>query len=174
MTRHSRRPWIIAALALAGLAVPALAEPQSEAGSFEAAYVKREVQPIAEGHILLLSEASGTNKSAGGSGRLDGFAVSVRETVDLDKGNGPHLGYTIFSRGEDRQIVRMNGKVTTTIKDGQPSTTMTGTWQVVDATGNLAGTRGEGTYSGYFLAEDKYHVDWKGLRMSAEPKSAKR
>jgi len=39
---------------------------------------------------------------------------------------------------------------------------LTGKWVVVSATGTLAGSKGEGTYAGYFTAEDKFHIDWKG------------
>ena len=72
---------------------------------------------------------------------------------------------------KNRQILVIDDKIVFVGPDGTASPQPGA--KVVDATGNLAGTRGEGTYSGYFLAEDKYHVDWKGLRMSAEPKSAK-
>ena len=49
------------------------------------------------------------------------------------------------------------------MKDGHPDTSFTGTWVIVKATGPLDGARGEGTYSSYFNAEDKFHVDWQGL-----------
>ena len=35
---------------------------------------------------------------------------------------------------------------------------------VVNGKGALAETKGDGTYAGYFTAEDKYHVDWEGSR----------
>ncbi|MGQ0673444.1 MAG: hypothetical protein ACT4N2_11305 [Hyphomicrobium sp.] len=162
-----------AALSMVGFVCPVLAGSEGDAGRFDVAYVKRDIQPIADGHILLLSESTGTNTSPGG-GPLDGFAVSIRETADLDKGNGTHLGYAILSRGVDQQIVRVSGKVTTTLDNGQPRTTMAGTWEVVAATGALAGTTGKGTYSGYFTAEDKYHIDWKDSRRRIEPRAAHR
>jgi hypothetical protein len=33
---------------------------------------------------------------------------------------------------------------------------------IVKATGGLNGTQGDGTYAGYFTAEDKFHADWEG------------
>jgi hypothetical protein len=149
----------LAALALAIPAASAFAGQKQEAGSFDAAYVKRDVQPIAEGHILLLAESTGINK---GGGKFDGFAVSVRDILDLDQGNGPDNGYLFLSQGGDMQVVQISGKATTVMKDGHPNTTLAGNWKVVNASGGLAGSRGEGTYSGYFTAEDKYHIDWKG------------
>ncbi len=56
-------------------------------------------------------------------------------------------------------MVRFEGTVTTTMKDGKPNTTMNGTYAIVRATGALAGRAGEGTYAGYFTAEDKYRID---------------
>ena len=156
----------LAALALISLAPTAFAGIKQESGSFDVTYVKRDFQPIAEGHNLMLSESTGTNNG----GSLDGFSVSVRESVDLDKGNGSNIGYVIFARGGDLQIVRINGKVTTTMKDGHTNTTLAGTWEAVDAKGSLAGTKGEGTFSGYFTAEDKYHIDWKGT--STKPQAS--
>ena len=70
----------------------------------------------------------------------------------------------IFKRGSDQLIVRFEGNVTTMLKDGQPKTTMKGSYAVVSASGALAGTKGEGSYSGYFTAEDKYRIDWEGTR----------
>jgi len=107
----------------------------------------------------MLDEATGTNE---GGGRLDGFSVSCNEIADLDKGNGTNSGYCLFAKGSDGQAVKFNGNVATEMKDGHPNTAVTGNWVVVSATGSLAGSRGEGTYTGYFTAEDKYHIDWKG------------
>jgi hypothetical protein len=33
---------------------------------------------------------------------------------------------------------------------------------IVKATGRLNGIRDEGTYAGYFTAEDKFRVGWRG------------
>jgi hypothetical protein len=90
--------------------------------------------------------------------------MTERQTADLRQGNGPQQGYVIFAKGPDQLIVGFEGKVTTTLKDGKPNTTMQGTYAIVSATGALAGSQGKGNYSGYFTAEDKYHVDWDGTR----------
>jgi hypothetical protein len=90
--------------------------------------------------------------------------MTERQTADLRQGNGPQQGYVIFSKGPDQLIVKFEGNVTTILKDGQPKTTMKGNYAIVSATGTLAGTKGEGGYSGYFTAEDRYRIDWNGTR----------
>lgn len=164
------RTGLLAAAASCCLALPALADKQPDSGGYDATYAKREVQPIAENHILILSEATGKAESKGG---LDGFSVSDRAFADLDKGSGPHRGYVVFSQGADRQIVRVVGAVKTVMKGGRPNVTMGGKYEVVGGAGMLAGGKGEGTYTGYFTAEDKYHIDWKGWYSPPE-KSAKK
>jgi hypothetical protein len=49
------------------------------------------------------------------------------------------------------------------IADGKPNTAFNGTYTIAADEGTL-GIKGEGTYSGYFTAENKFHVDWKGTR----------
>lgn len=155
---------VLAAVAALGLSANAMAETVKDTGSYEATYTKRDMQPIPdqEGHVLMLTEANGTAKSPGGP--LDGFEVIERQTSDLNQGNGPQQGYVIFSKGSDRLIVKFEGNVTTTLKDGQPNTTMKGSYAVIGAAGALAGSEGKGSYSGYFTAEDKYHLAWDGMR----------
>jgi hypothetical protein len=175
MHKFIRSFAILAALAAIGLvSTSALAEKVKESGGFDAAYVKKDAQPIPDqdGHMLTLADAQGVNKNAGGTGYLDGFAVNVRDFADLTQGTGPQQGYVIYAKGSDQQVVRIDGMVTTTMKDGQPNTTFKGKWEVVNGQGALAGIKGEGTYSGYFTAEDKYHVDWEGTRSGAKQASA--
>jgi hypothetical protein len=156
---------LIAALSMIGLgSANALAESVKDTGGYNATYTKRDLQPIPDqdGHVLVLTESSGTATNP--EGPLDGFSIIQQETADLRQGNGPQKGYVIFSKGADQLIVSFEGNVTTTLKDGQPNTTMKGSYAVISAAGALAGTQGEGIYSGYFNAEDKFHVDWDGTR----------
>lgn len=165
ITKLANMLVIMSAVAVMGFApMSALAESVKDSGGYDATYSKRDMQPIPdqEGHVLMLIEATGTAISPGGP--LDGFSVTGRETADLQQGNGPQQGYVIFAKGPDELIVKFQGNIATTLKDGQPNTTMSGSYAVVSATGALAGTQGEGSYSGYFTAEDKYHVDWEGTR----------
>ncbi|HEX2448942.1 MAG TPA: hypothetical protein VHK26_12290 [Methyloceanibacter sp.] len=167
MGKLIRSVAILAALAALGFApTGVLADKVKESGSMDATYSKREVQPIPDqdGHILMLTDAAAVNKDTAGTGFLDGFTVNVREMVDLARGTGPSQGYVIFSKGSDQLVLKISGMTTTTIKDGQPNTTFKGSFAAVSGKGALAGAEGEGTYSGYFTAEDKYHVDWEGTR----------
>jgi hypothetical protein len=151
----------LCAIVMLGL-VPTQALAGSTKGSIEAQIVKRDVQPIPdqEGHVLMLGEDQGTSANAGGP--LDGFSVSLRQTLDLRQDSGPQRGYMIYSKGPDMMVVSIDGAITTTMKDGQPNVSFKGDWAVVGAKGALDGSSGAGTYSGYFTAQDKYHVDWTG------------
>lgn len=169
MTKLANMLVVMSAMAAIGFAsTGALADSIKDTGSYEATYTKRDMQPIPdqEGHVLMLTDASGTVTSQGGA--ADGFSVIERGIADLTQGNGPQQGYVIFSKGPDQQFVRYEGNVTTTMKDGKPNTTMKGKYVFVGGSGALAGVEGEGTYSGYFIAEDKFHIDWDGTR-SAGP-----
>jgi hypothetical protein len=153
---------IIAALAAIGLTpAGAFAGEVKDSGSIDAAYVKRDAQPISEGHVLVLSESNGTSANPGGL--VDGFAVSIKDVVDLRQGNGPQQGYVIYTKGSERQVIKIDGTVTTLMQDGQPKTTFKGKYTIAAGEGPF-GVEGQGIYSGYFTAEDKFHVDWEGTR----------
>ena len=82
---------VLSAVAAMGFAsMSALAESVKDTGSYEANYTKRDMQPIPDqdGHVLMLTETSGTATNPGG--HLDGFSMIQRETADLRQGNGPH------------------------------------------------------------------------------------
>lgn len=165
LTNLARSFVITLALVAFGLtATTALADKIKDSGSIDASYVKREMSPVPdqEGHVLLLTESKGTSRNPGGI--VNGFATTVHEIADLQQGNGTHQGYVIYTNGSDQQVVKFDGMVTTTMKDGKPNTTMKGNYVLVDGKGALAGIKGDGTYTGYFTAEDKFHVDWKGTR----------
>jgi hypothetical protein len=153
---------LLAAMAIIGLTPSGtLAGDVKDSGSINATYVKRDAQPISEGHMLVLSESSGTSANPGGL--VDGFAVSIKDVVDLRQGNGSQQGYVIYTNGSQRQVVKIDGTVTTVMQDGQPKTTFKGNYTIAPGDGTFA-VDGQGTYSGYFTAEDKFHVDWEGTR----------
>ena len=160
--------FILCATAMLGLApAEGLAGSLKDSGSMEGEVVKRDVQPIPdqEGHLLILSESSGTTSNPGGE--VDGYSFSLREALDLRHGSGSQRGYVIYSKGSDQRVVGIEGTVATTMKNGQPNTTVKGNWTIVGGQGALAGKQGTGTYSGYFTSPDKFHVDWTG-KISSE------
>jgi hypothetical protein len=161
---------LIAAVAVIGLGpTGAFADKVKDAGSIDGAYVKRDVQPISDGHMLVLSESNGTSDNPGGL--VDGFSVSTRDVVDLRQGNGTQQGYVIYTKGSERQVVKIDGTVTTVMQDGQPKTTFKGKYTIAAGEGTL-GIEGAGSYSGYFKSENDYHVDWEGMRWGGKDKAA--
>lgn len=63
----------------------------------------------------------------------------------------------------DETVTSFNGKVTTTMTaEGQPNTTMSGSWEKVSGKGQYKGIQGSGTYKGYFTSESEYVIDWNG------------
>ena len=132
-----KRIPLLAAMAIIGLTPSgALAGDVKDSGSIDAAYVKRDAQPISEGHMLVLSESSGTSANPGGL--VDGFAVSIKDVVDLRQGNGPQQGYVIYTNGSHRQVVKIDGMVTTVMQEGQPKTTFKGKYTIAPSDGPWA------------------------------------
>ena len=171
MRKLTKQLAALAFLAVLGLTFGAAsADTMKSSGAMNASYAERQMLgiPDAQGHALLLTEATGVNENTDGSAYLDGFEFSIREIADMTQGNGATQGYVIFSKGEDQQIVRVNGRVTTVMKGDQPNTTFKGEWKVVKGVGRYDGIEGGGTYSGYFTAEDKFHVDWQGWNSMAD------
>jgi hypothetical protein len=80
---------------------------------------------------------------------MDGAAVTVVGLTELTRGNGPDQGYIIESKDGETSVTRCNGRVITTLAaDGQPATTMQGTWVKVSGTGRYEGITGTGSYTG--------------------------
>ena len=109
-----------------------------------------------------LGERLGTRYLVEGTAERSGNKLLVDvQLVDAVDG-------TILSKGSDQRVVGIEGAVTTTMKDGQPNTTVKGNWTIVGGKGSLAGQKGEGSYSGYFTSPDKFHVDWGGMVSSSK------
>jgi hypothetical protein len=171
ITKLAKSVVILTALVTMGVfSTSTIADQVRDAGSIDGEVVKRDMQPIPdqEGHVLILSESKGTAANPGGS--VDGFSVSIRESLDLSQGSGSQNGYVIFTKGSDEQVVKIHGTVRTVMKEGKPNTTFEGSYEVVAGKGALAESRGSGTYSGYFSTEDAFQVDWQGHKSG--PKEA--
>jgi hypothetical protein len=133
----------------------------ADSGSFTMKYTQNQPIPVGDqqGHIIYLGESHGT--AEGGS--KDGSKVLNRDYVDITNGNGEHQGYTTFTKGSAKEIVKWSGKVNTALnEDGRPNTTFEGDWKTVHATGEFDGNMGKsGPYEGYFTSPTEYVVEWE-------------
>ena len=134
------------------------------AGTFSVKYVKQEVLAVGgtDGHILVLAEARGPNHSTGRDVYMDGAEVVNQEIGDLTQGNGANNGYLVFSQHGEASYTRWTGRVTTTLTDGNPNSTLEGAWTKVGGTGRYDGVTGSGTYTGRMISPAEYVVDWQG------------
>lgn len=165
-TRKLGLAWFPAALVAIPLVTASPAGGGEEvAGVLSMAYVNQQklAIPDAAGHVLLLTEARGTNRNTGSSDFMSGAQVAVHEILDLVQGNGASQGYVTFSKGPDTVFVRISGKVTTrSSPEGSPITSFVGTWNYTKGTGRYVGIEGTGTYRGRFTSEREFTVDWQG------------
>lgn len=163
-------PLALGALTLPMLLMPTrVSSPQGErmkiAGSFWLTYAKQEVLPAgdADSHILILAEARGPNRSTGRDVYMDGADTFNREFADLVQGSGTHSGYVTFTKNGESTVTRWNGQVRTALSaEGNPVTTIEGTWTKVKGTGRYEGVTGSGTYKGRVISPTEYSVDWEG------------
>ena len=138
-------------------------------GEAELTYSKRDAVPVsgAENHILAIGSTKGVNKNTGSGDYFADAQVANVEVADLNQGNGTHQGYYTATKGSDAMTAKWHGKVTTVMgRDKKPRTSFKGTWSYVQGAGRYQNLKGNGTYEGEFLAEDRYVVRWKGERTS--------
>jgi hypothetical protein len=128
-------------------------------------YTEQHALPLARSGspVLLLNEASGTNRNTGKSDHMAGAGVINREAADLIQGNGPHRGYITLGKGADTTVSHWQGKIVTTPgTDQQPNTHFEGTWTMLSGTGKFDGATGSGSYEGQVLSPNEYTVEWSG------------
>lgn len=135
------------------------------AGGWNVTYTTQNVIPVDErGHMLVQAIAEGSNKSTLNNNHLDGWTIVNKEMADLTQGNGPHNGYIDYSNGSDIVTAAWSGNVSTVMSpEGTPQTSFAGEWQYTGGTGPYANIKGSGTYSGHFVSQTEYVVDWKGF-----------
>lgn len=156
---------LVALPVLVGVPLAPTLAPEQIAGRFTMAYAKREALgvPDAAGHMLLLTQAQGSNRSTGPNVFMPGAEVTIWETVDLIQGSGPNQGYVVQAQGADSVFVRVNGHVrTTTSSQGSASTGVDGSWRFVRGTGRHQGIAGSGTFKASFTSQTEFTVDWQG------------
>lgn len=122
---------------------------------------QQHVLPVteADGHMLMLLQDSGPMKSVGVIG--NGTATD-RGMNRLFQGNGEGQGYHTLKTDEGTVVVQWQGTVTTVMNDDRPSTSFTGTWQVIKGSGKFLNMEGQGNYDGYFTSEETRVINWKG------------
>lgn len=161
--------------ALLTLAIPAgitgaLGSPVASAkvtisGAANMRYSEQHALPLAQSGspVLLLNEATGTNRNTGKADYMSGADVTTREIADLIQGNGVHRGYLSLGKGADSTVSQWQGKVVTTLgADHQPSTNFEGTWTMMRGTGKYDGVSGVGSYKGRMLSPTEYTLEWSG------------
>ena len=135
-------------------------------GKATMAYTKKEVVPIGdtEGHIIMLGVSSGLSTNTSNWDFMDGATATTRSTADLIKGNGPQAGYFTVSKDGNENVAKYSGTIKTVLsKDKKPMTSFSGEWKYIKCVGKYDGCSGEGTYSGHFISENAYTVEYKGI-----------
>jgi len=133
-------------------------------GMFRLAYVQQHAGPVGDvdGHVVMLTQAKGSNRNTGRTDYMDGAEAISVETADLIQGNGPHQGYITFSKNGETTVTKWNGKVTTVMRENVPMTSFEGSWTLATGTGQYQGVTGSGTYQGRMISPTEFTVDWKG------------
>jgi hypothetical protein len=153
---------VVIGMAAAG----AEAQVNAMSGKATLKYTAKTVVPVgdAEGHILMVADATGLNTNTGKWDFMSGAVASSRGTADLTKGNGPQSGYFILTKEGSQTVAKYTGTVKTILSpEGKPLTSISGEWKYVSCGGAYAGCTGQGGYQGDFLSQDEYVVEFKGI-----------
>ena len=132
-------------------------------GEITATYVTQEPQEIgdAEGHIVNLSTLEGINK-----GReqtfMDGAKVLITGMSDTTQGNGAAWGYAKLTLGDDEVFAKYKGKVTTTMSEGNPSTTYELEAEYIKGAGKYASIQGGYKAKATVISETEIAIKWEG------------
>jgi len=137
------------------------------AGRQEIAYTNQEIMDFGdvEGHSLVLGRLEGININAGEHKFMDGAQIVQVGFSDLIKGNGHHKGYNKMYQNGDAVFSKFEGKTTTTLSpEGEPITTMEGTYTVVRGTGKYENIQGNGIYKAKLLLDPNTVIvtEWQG------------
>jgi hypothetical protein len=129
-------------------------------GSIKANYTYRESRAIPDqpDHVLTFSVSKGINKSTGMPPALDEAEVTQIAYADLIQGNGSYEGYVTLGKGEVSSTAKLFGLVTTNVENGQPKTTINGTFR--DVSGPFVGKTG--TFTAHMTPDNNgYTADWR-------------
>lgn len=147
--------------ALFAVPVALRAESMKVLGTFEAKVTQQQVHPLdAEGRVVVSELSKGTTKSPGAP--IDGAEMLLSENVVLDKGNGPEQGSVSYANDKGSITNEIHGTVKTVMADGQPHTTISGTYKMIAGTGLFAGGEGHGTFTANYTSKTDYKGEYKG------------
>lgn len=141
------------------------ADAADYSGSYKGTFTKQEPLPIVDNgqHVIMLSTATGTNKSTGKNGYFDGGAIVVNDFVDLVNGNGTHQGYWTVTKDGEQVTNVLKGKVTTVMApDGKtPMTSIQGTIDGLYGTNLYGSMHPVGVYTVKFTSPTEYFCEWE-------------
>ena len=135
------------------------------AGRAKQKYTRQEMLdiPLAEDHMIMLVETMGLNENLGKTDYGEGAEFIFREFIDMVNGNGTHNGYVIQKHRDGAEVIaRFNGEIHTKIVNGIQEKTVNGTWTKIRGTKQFEGIEGNGIYSGLYISENEYIVNWSG------------
>ncbi len=113
-------------------------------------------------HKISLMVSEGKNVNTGESEFMDGAQIVNMSHSDLIQGNGVNQGYVRFTKGGDTTFAKWQGKITTKVMpEGNPVTSLEGTYIYIKGTGSFENIKGEGTFKGEFTSKTEYTVEWQ-------------
>jgi len=115
------------------------------------------------GHKITLIVTEGKNVNTGEREFMDGAQTVNMSYSDLVQGNGDNQGYIKLTKSGDTTFAKWKGKIKTTVMpEGNPVTSLEGTYIYIRGTGSFENIKGEGTYKGEFTSKTEYTVKWQG------------
>ncbi len=166
--RHSTSSRVIAALAALLVLVASGVSPAEKhrvSGTMTSAVTRIEKINVAdtEDHVIYLTQYEGVNLNSGEHVFLDNAKVINASFGDLVKGNGEHYGYITLMDKDGTLHGKWEGRITTIVSpEGDSVMTFEGTYEYTGGDGAYGNFTGSGTYTGKFISEIIYQVDWQG------------
>lgn len=129
----------------------AFAEKSEVSGDVFLTVTKRTaaMSPHNTGESFSITESTGLLKQKSGSNRvLDGAQVISVGTADVTKGNGVGSSWGAYNQAGGSAYLHASSEIKTeTGGDSKPMTTVSGKYEVVGGTGNLANLKGAGDFT---------------------------
>jgi hypothetical protein len=115
------------------------------------------------GHRISLMISEGENVNTGERKFMDGAQIVNMSHADLVQGNGVDQGYIRLTKSGDTTFAKWQGKIKTKVMpEGNPVTSLEGTFIYTKGTGSFEKIKGEGTFKGEFTSKTEYTVEWQG------------